>query len=648
VPGERRIHPAWELGQATVHIPDSWEEIADMDDDCPKPVVTRIVATLAPKDIFRKKKNDMQYDLKEKDTPHVIYTEHGHGYLAASRAALYDNILRDGIRALTRKPNHYGNRPVIFDIGSGANGIRRAYFTKRYTDAIPLYVHCMATMADEQDVFRIESIYGKFRESLHYVGNGAAPIKDLVNYCHHSAATCTCFGLYTHVFAFSVHACYYFNASDWLNLHKQIGVFGLTIGTHIPIKGRMVPHHDPEFQWQDVPYHEIESAANEARLDLGLDPLIRFTPLKTHGTRYIHPNQAWLARGGIHLTPQFKRAEELCTLIGDRPVYQWMRYAVRAVGFALGSLAGYVATRRWGSKASLAVFLCSLPLKYVEDHGLSWWYRVRSVVPYGTLCHPNTPTRADVAATVRVVPQRRYTTDHGEEICHAYTIQFIEGYAPLEPRLIDTPPVDQNAAREGAVMLAMCTGSARTTESRVMALYANMRRRFNMTNQQAIESAKVAMNQENEARAVLLSHSTACAELRLTHALIGGRDYALAWATTRNWLRSMLSTLTKLTLYVIALDWLLSLMVTDLLSGTESSWLVSCGGWLTRLPLALRMHIMHCATGICAVLRSPLTAIRHSVQGYSTSSLQHLQPVMPPILHLEALMAGALPGAPQN
>lgn len=211
--------------------------------------------------------------------------------------------------------------------------------------------------------------------------------------------------------------------------------------------------------------------------------------------------------------------------------------------------------------------------------------------------------------TVRIIPRRRYVTSTGEEISHTYGVDFKPGRAPLEPRVVYSPPVNHEAAADGAVTIAMSRNKIHSDAARAQQIYAMLRRRFRLTHESAIATATEALRQENDARGRLEPQCPAPLPIKAIRGCIGMLGYAWVWATRQKWGKIIKYSiaLAPSAATVIALlrktDW-------DPLLTMRSSLSALFFGVLTSSTHVLRTLIMRCATGIYVLHNILLSGIQ--------------------------------------
>lgn len=575
--------------------------------------------------------------------PFVLEPAHGHGYLAASRKYLYNSIVMSGFYGFLGTPG--GARPCLFDIGSGANGVSRAVKFKQHKGTGSIYVHCMIADKDGSDANRIAATYGKHRNAMHHVGSGEWPKADMVNYCHHHAATCNCFQLYTKVYAFAIHSVYYFDTKDWDNLNRHLKQTGLVIGFHQPIAGALVPHTEHEFKWESLDWSDERGPECYRRTQLGLDPLIRFRPLVTMGTTYTHGDMGWVGRGGIHITPGLRRREWLATMATSSDSL----YSIvgKAIDVTCASSLVAATAAAW---ASMKRYTTSIMLQYPnvtyqeltsvlgkgkdwEPSGVAQWMRSgyhqamgRDVPTIISSLRLSTRLAMTVASgwviakigwwlysrwesrveyTVSLFPQTRVRAAGGEDISMVYRVQFVPGKHPLEPRLVDTRPVNLPAAADGAIALAMSAGTNRPPAQRRAAVYASLRRRFGLTHEAAIATAEESLRQENDMWVRLAEGQPGPFLQKVTLSVIGGVAYVWGKVTSVKWMKLIKLSPVLMPLIASVASALLA-VGPELRQRIASSWSVWYSGGLTSLIAACRMLTTHCATVTSALLRIAL------------------------------------------
>lgn len=650
---ERTAPPLILDGSQPPHWPDceSWEDLVSDEegDQAPKPALKPLRPTkdnTAEFQVSPEKVSEEKYKLVSTingGEPFTLEPAHGHGYLAASRKYLYNSIVIAGFHGFLGTPS--GARPCLMDIGSGANGVSRAAKFKQHKGTGSIYVHCMIADKDGSDSNRIAATYGKYRRSMHHVGSGEFPKVDMINYCHHHAATCNCFQLYTKVYAFAIHSVYYFDTQDWDNLNRHLKQEGLTLGFHQPEEGALVPHTEHEFKWERVDWSEDRGPESYRRAQLGLDRLIRFRPLATMGTTYVHGDMSWVGRGGIHVTDGLRRREWLSTMVTDSDsLYSIIGKAidiscgtslVAAAGAAWTGIKHYTTSvmrqypnvthqelvavlgegRDWcpmGAKQMLRRGFHQMMGRGVPTiiHSLRWSARLALAVTSGWVLarigwwlYSRWESRVDY--TVSLYPQTRVKAAGGEDIAMVYRVKFVPGRHPLEPRLVSTPPVNLTAAADGAIALAMSAGSKRPRAERLAAVYSAVRRRFALTHEGAIATAEEALRQENDMWARLAEGQPVPFLQKVTLSVIGGVVYVWGKVTSVKWMKLIKLSPVLMPLIASVVSALLS-VGPELRQRIVSSWSVWYSGGLTSLLAACQTLTTHCATATSVLLRIAL------------------------------------------
>lgn len=181
-----------------------------------------------------------------------------------------------------------------------------------------MIVHLCFPLLDGMDQSR-RKILSENKSKLHFVGDKPNP--QLVNFCHHRLAECTCLAHYGPVYPIAVHSLYYLTERDFDALREHGTAVGETppiwAAIHKPDDGVSVPLGKPEFTWttpEAVPsaFSWPEHLRHVARRFLLRDGLIKFIPLNSAGTLYTHSRLDWLADGGKHVSFVTRALEDLC------------------------------------------------------------------------------------------------------------------------------------------------------------------------------------------------------------------------------------------------------------------------------------------------------------------------------------------------
>jgi len=164
---------------------------------------------------------------------------HGHPTLAAQRAVAEDDVRQKLVREGTTCRND-----VLLDIGSGSGGMSRAVKSAKFKD-YKGYHHCMFPVSDWADFDRVEKLQTLINSNaIKYIGDGSDPVRNKVNYCHHSASECTCMQKYSKPHAMSVHSLYYFEREDYAAIAAQYPMFYAVV--HHTEEGP-IPLEKPEY-----------------------------------------------------------------------------------------------------------------------------------------------------------------------------------------------------------------------------------------------------------------------------------------------------------------------------------------------------------------------------------------------------------------
>jgi hypothetical protein len=194
------------------------------------------------------------------------------------------------------------NRSAVVDIGAGSFGAVKLELLKKCAAYSDVYVHAMIPCVDEADPARIESIKEKFI-CWNPVSATHQPLKGRLNWCNHTAATCTCLKHYTHVQLISTHSAYYMTDADYENV--------LSYGNHVTAlvhlrEGPTLPIQSPEFNWLDAKDEGsyFSRAKRHLKELLTGDREVIMRPVAPGGTSYTHVDLTpTIKRGGYHVGP---------------------------------------------------------------------------------------------------------------------------------------------------------------------------------------------------------------------------------------------------------------------------------------------------------------------------------------------------------
>lgn len=387
--------------------------------------------------------------IMERDGDITFSTPPGHAVLAASRSVMALEIRKDGLAKMHQqaRPN---NKPVLFEVGAGANGVKAAVNMKqKYVEAADVYFHCTFPVAGADDLARDVLLLGRTKfahdltDCINWVDRTGAVMLNKVNVCSHLARDCNCLSLYGPSYVYAMHSSYYFEDSDWDQLFRYTD--DVRIGVHLPERNnQVVPSDVPEFRWQYlettqsiVQHFGMVAAASKIaeRLFLGVKH-VAFHPLAGHGTTYQHRNIAEdIRRGGFHIV---KYTREV-----DGVLRNPIAAAATLTGVAVAAVQLPAAVRKicrgqvpWGEMAMAA--LCAAPAWIASAVGTA-----RASVDPPPLAR----------YTVKVIPGWDYVRQ-GETICQVYQARRAP-LSRLEQRIIETRRPNVAKAREMAASLAL-------------------------------------------------------------------------------------------------------------------------------------------------------------------------------------------------
>jgi hypothetical protein len=286
-------------------IPEDWEQMISIDDRSPLPQPNANDRLT----LLNGCKCDTPFQTAEKPEYEQIAS---HPQLNTSRiiasTALYIRAAKCAQAALEANRNA---TPVVVDVGAGAFGCERLSTLHNNGHYPGVYFHCMVPNKDHDDPRRHESLrasrsYAKFN----FVPQSGRISLNTLNYCFHTAATCTCLAKYSPnpslpmAFPVCIHASYYFQDEDWVNLLKYAS--DVRVAEHTPDIGMTIPQDKPEYIWQDGSevgsYLQRLQSKFRAKFRGAGDVVL--APLKGGETTYRHVDTSVeRARGGFHVTP---------------------------------------------------------------------------------------------------------------------------------------------------------------------------------------------------------------------------------------------------------------------------------------------------------------------------------------------------------
>lgn len=422
-----------DLRGASIEIVDDWESLAEI--------------SLKESMDTSKMVRDLRLETPE---PIVASMPHGHPVLAKSRAFADTYLRRRGLSTmLIAAERDNSARPVVFDVGAGASGVKRAYKAMTTIEGgRSVYWHATFPICSD-DLERDHLLLGQtlnsvpLINSVNWIERTGVPMKDVVNVCRHRASECNCLSLYTDKFVMSIHSSYYFGEADWANLMRWTDV--VYSASHIPSElDREYPSESPEFVWRRASSCEELSWVQRTRAKIREwatgRPQVAFVPLKDHGTVYVHDDpRPDHARGGFHVVKPLGKTVDWLTRTDPGLAI----LAGTMVGAAASLVAGAASVCVRPSLASRFVLLgaiLQLPLMTVRAQE-----RARVAVYPGPW----------VNHTVQVVNGRSLMLK-GEPLATMVSYKRVPP-AELRPRVVACVEPREPLARELAAMLATTT-----------------------------------------------------------------------------------------------------------------------------------------------------------------------------------------------
>lgn len=390
-----------------------------------------------------------------------ISVPHGHKVLAASRS-LGDGQARTKLmsRAINFRMSHPTlQRPVIFDIGAGASGVKAArHHVTGTLSADTIFWHCTLPPAGPADISRV-AMFGEDNDYINWLSPSNPPKLGMVNVCEHFAHNCDCFRHYGKVYAMSVHSHYYFKDSDWHNIFKyteEVATF-----SHVPeCLDRPVPMVDPEFVWrrpQDAKtanWKDRAIAVLQHKLVGASDRLV-FEPLATHGTTYAHRDpRIDLENGGFHMGSRLQREVNGCS--DSLPALACAAAAQVAGGAALG----YGAFQAYATRSPMPLlkgaFACAVG------------YLPSLAMQAAAFCRTSTTPVPGCEYTVKIVNGNAVALSDREEIAHHF--KYIRApLSDLERRITVRSYADMGLAKEMAETQLLSKKDVATTDNILLA-----------------------------------------------------------------------------------------------------------------------------------------------------------------------------------
>lgn len=294
------------------HIPEDWEQMVGMDDASPIPQPNANERQL----LLDGCKCDSPFLTNERPAYEQVAS---HPQLNTSRivtsTALY---IRSAKNAQADYDKNQNCKPVVVDVGAGSFGCERLNKLLNTGHYPNVYFHCMVPKRDAEDGNRHEALRASRSYSTYnFVPNTGRITRNRLNYCFHTASTCTCLALYSAerenpvAHPVCVHSSYYFEDADWLNLLKYSKA--VRVAEHIPEVGTTLPKDSPEYEWRDGSttgsyVQRLQSRFRKTFRGVG-DVVL--APLRGGETTYRHADTSILrSRGGFHVTPWSQWANE--------------------------------------------------------------------------------------------------------------------------------------------------------------------------------------------------------------------------------------------------------------------------------------------------------------------------------------------------
>jgi hypothetical protein len=381
------------------------------------------------------------------DDPQEFRVMHGHAMLAASRSFSDWRLRMKCLNVLVRKirQSRPGFKAALFDLGSGASGVKQAVKLLRgVQQADGVYHHCLFPIASSADLNRESTLQG-YMGDINWVTKATPPVLGKVNVCRHKASECECFAYYDTRAAMAVHAHYYFTDEDWRNVFMYVD--SVELAGHMPLKtGRPVPEGKPEFIWTRT--RDSKLATWPMRLHsfvrkmvFGFNDMLVFEPLSGNGTTYYQRDPYIDTKnGGFHMMPQWMTRWAAIT---DTSTVAAALTGVAAFvgGYKLGhNVLRYAWHREPGMLADAVMSAAAIvPWAVSTAHH---WMRENNVPPPGA------------QFTVRIINGETVGDKTREPVTHF--LKAIRGpLVPLEPVMLDEYRPDVKQAKELASMMLL-------------------------------------------------------------------------------------------------------------------------------------------------------------------------------------------------
>jgi hypothetical protein len=378
---------------------------------------------------------------------------HGHPMLAKSRE-FADKFLRGmGMREMIKRQQQGATRPVVFDIGSGATGVKRAFkMLSTYAGADSIYWHCTFPIEGgdlQRDFQLIGASIGTTNlvDHCNFIEETGFPQLGVVNVCRHRAAECDCLRHYTSNFCFSIHSSYYFTDLDWHQLFRYTQ--RVHIAVHLPERfGTGFPAVSPEFQWVRPADAKTLSFWDKMRAVArgwitGVEQVV-LEPLRPHGSTYFQPNpKEDIERGGFQMSG-CRPALVAVDSFARNPLATVTRSAV------CGTLAVL-----FGTAPSIQHWFGAVFLTLAATLPFLW---SRALRRFRTSTEPLPGTAYTVAIT-----DGRNLTIHGENGVQLYTYRRCPTPTKLLPRSVDSYAVHDALAGQLASTMSLAKDETKAT-----------------------------------------------------------------------------------------------------------------------------------------------------------------------------------------
>jgi hypothetical protein len=330
-------------------------------------------------------------------------------------------------------------RSAVVDVGAGSFGMEMLARLKHSGKSKYLYFHCMSPVLDDADEERQANrrTVGvvRYRDITH--PSVMPKAGNVVNFCTHTAAKCTCLQKYDVIQAYASHSGYFFTRADLANLLARVSA--LWSVEHDPPERlpQPFPVQTPEYEWRDWGRSApgaVTRWRERAREWLTGRPTLALVGLRGGARNYVNPDTRPANRlGGFHDGPLLQVAEEL-----GRNMGKTVKTAV-TVGFS----------------AAITTFLTTPgPLTVRAVCGAVSGVSVAAGVVGGVrvlndLGSSATPTACVVTSTIKKTSQTVITLESDQEpVCTVYR------YTRTSPCELTGQAVGQAAAQEAFAQTA--------------------------------------------------------------------------------------------------------------------------------------------------------------------------------------------------